>query len=482
MEQVQLEINQVTLTFGDRQVLDIESLRVHQWDRIGIVGKNGSGKSSLLKLLEGSLLPSTGHVKKYVEFGYYEQLAAPKLDVQHLDGELSSRLAVPIHAGEQMSGGEETRTKLAAILSTYYEGMLLDEPTTHLDQVGIDFVMEELSYYYGTLLLISHDRRVLDELVTKIWEIDDGKVTEYVGNYSQYVETKDEERQKQREEHDHYVKERDRLHKAVEDKKKQAQKVGKGSKGQPNANRMFMTKDKGTSQKGIMKSAKAMEQRLEQMETIHAPDAVQSIVFHKPKALELHNRVPIMTDRVTIKVADRVLIENVNLQLPLGKTIAFTGHNGSGKSTLLDYIVNGQEGVTRSPKVQFGVFKQKDFRFNEDIPVYDWMEERSEQSETTIRAVLASMQFSGNDLKKSVQRLSGGEAIRLVLSQLFLGNYNVLVLDEPTNFLDIQSVEALEKVIQAYEGTILLVSHDREFLQRVGDVEYKIINQTLQEQ
>ncbi|GAK08787.1 ribosomal protection-like ABC-F family protein [Geomicrobium sp. JCM 19038] len=434
MEQVQLEMNQVTLTFGDRQVLDIESLRVHQLDRIGIVGKNGSGKSSLLKLLEGSLRPTTGHVKKHIEFGYYEQLSAPKVDVHQLDGELSSRLAVPMDAGEQMSGGEETRTKLAALLSTYYEGMLLDEPTTHLDQAGIDFVMEELSYYYGTLLLISHDRRVLDELVTKVWEIDDGKVTEYVGNYSQYVETKDEERQKQREEHDHYVKERDRLHKAVEDKKKHAQKVGKGSKGQPNANRMFMTKDKGTSQKGIMKSAKAMEQRLEQMEKIQAPDIMQPIVFHKPKALELHNRIPIMTDRATIKIADRLLIENVSLQLPLGKTIAFTGHNGSGKSTLLDYIVNGQEGITRSPKVKFGVFKQKDFRFTKEMSVYGWMKERSEQSEKTIRAVLSSMQFSGNDLKKSVQDLSGGEAIRLVLSQLFLGNYNVLVLDEPTNF------------------------------------------------
>src|SRR5699024_9846013 len=148
---------------------------------------------------------------------------------------------------------------------------------------------------------------------------------------------------------------------------------------------------------------------------------------------------------------------------PLGRTIAITGENGPGKTTLLHHILQGGEGLTISPKAVFGVYEQKDYQFTEDESVLGFMKDRSDYEEGTIRAVLHSMDLTRNDLNKSVRELSGGEAIRLGLCQLFLGRFNILILDEPTNFLDVFSIEALEQLLEGYEGTVLLVSHDKTF-------------------
>jgi len=483
MEKVSIELEKIELSYLDKLVLSIPRLAVYQFDRIGIVGKNGAGKSTLLKLLCGDILPDKGAVHRFSEIAYFDQLAAPV--EKEVDYELTGKLSIPNTQLEYLSGGEKTRLKLAQIFSAYHECLLIDEPTTHLDQDGMQFFIDELAYYYGALVLVSHDRYVLDQLVTKIWEIEDGCVTEYTGNYSDYAAQKELQRKQQQEQHEKYVKEKNRLLKAAEEKMKKADKITQANnhiskkETKAKANKMFMTKSKDTSQKSVQRAAKALEQRVKQLKAVDAPEEEAVFRFHQAKSIQLHNKFPVMADRLTVKAGEKILLKEASFQFPLGKIIAITGNNGAGKTTLLNHLLQKKEGIIISPKAMIGVYRQMDYQFPEDETVLDYMKKRSDQEEGKIRAVLHAMHFRGNDLLKNVRSLSGGEAIRLVLCQLFLGNYNILVLDEPTNFLDVFCVEALERFLQAYEGTVIFVSHDRMFIDRVADCVYAIEDQQL---
>ncbi|MFY0762392.1 Msr family ABC-F type ribosomal protection protein [Metabacillus dongyingensis] len=484
MEQICFELENVEVTYLDKEILKIERLAVHQFDRIGIVGKNGSGKSTLLKLFAGKIQPSSGKVNRHVECGYFEQLEAPAAEAADLA--LLGKLSVPQNL-EQLSGGEQTRLKLAQLFTHYYVMLLIDEPTTHLDQNGISFLVDELRYYYGALMLISHDRAVLDELVTTIWEVHDGKVVVYSGNYSDYMAQKQLEREQQSQAHEQFIKEKNRLEKAVQEKMKKAEKIaqaGSMSKKEANAkpNKTFMTKSKGTSQKAMQRAAKAIEHRMEKLQEVEAVQEERQIVFHQSKKLELHNKFPIMADRLILQIKDKVLLDEVSFQMPLGKKIAITGANGSGKSTLLQHIVNDGAGLTISPKAKVGYFSQMSYQFTSDETVLQFLKSRSDYDEGFLRSVLHSMLFVGTDILKSVKSLSGGEAIRLQLCQLFLVEYNILVLDEPTNFLDIHAIEALERFMAAYEGTIVFVSHDQAFIKNVADLKYNILEKKLNQE
>ncbi|WP_341300847.1 ABC-F type ribosomal protection protein [Lysinibacillus sp. FSL H8-0500] len=481
MEKVCFELEHIEVVYLDKEILTIEKLAVHQFDRIGIVGKNGVGKSTLMKLLAGKVQPTRGKVKRYVDFGYFEQMDAPTL--AEADAALLGKLAVP-KSSPQLSGGEQTRLKLAQLFSTYQETLLMDEPTTHLDQAGIAFLLDELRYYYGALLVISHDRAVLDELVTTIWEVDEGKVYVYSGNYSDYAAQKQLQREQQSQAHSQYIKEKNRLEKAADEKMKRAEKItqaGSMSKREANApaNRMFMTKSKGTSQKAMQRAAKAIEHRLEKLHAVEAVQQEQKIVFRQSKALTMHNKFPIMADRLSLQVQNKVLLEEASFQIPLGKKIALTGSNGSGKSTLLRYIFHKGEGLIISPKAKIGYFQQMSYQFTSEETVLQFLKNRSDYEEGLLRSVLHAMQFDGTDLQKSVMSLSGGEAIRLQLCQLFLGEYNILLLDEPTNFLDILALEALEQFIIAYEGTVIFVTHDKSFIENVAELQFTICDKKI---
>lgn len=469
MENLILELQNIQVQFLEKDILHIPYLAVHQFDRIGIVGKNGAGKSTLLKLLSGELVPQQGSIMKHVDPFYVEQINPP-LPNDSVDINLMHKL----QADNAHSGGEQMRLKIAHAFSHYYEAMLLDEPTTHLDQQGIHFLTEQLEYYYGALLIVSHDRALLDATVTTIWEIEDGQITVYTGNYADYEAQKMLERTQQQAAFEKYEREKRHLEKAAAEKMKKAEKITSAANLSENdkrakANRMVETKSKGTSQKAMHKAAKAIKKRMEQLQAVDPVQQQGDIRFYSSLALTLHNKIPIMLDQLTLSIDNHVLLHNVRMQIALHEKVAITGPNGSGKSTLLQSIAKGHPNIIVSPKVKFGVFSQLAYQSlpaNENV--LSFIQQRSDYREAMIRSVLHQMQFDAVDLQKNIQDLSGGERIRLLLCVLFLGHYNVLLLDEPTNFLDMYTKDALARFIKAYNGTVLFVTHDAYFTKQVA--------------
>jgi len=213
----------ICVEYTGQDILEIDDLELYSYDRIGLVGANGAGKSTLLKVLLGELTPPGSKIKRCGQFAYIPQLDEVTLQ-ETKDFALMGKMGVDELDVEKMSGGEETRLKIAQALSEQVHGIFADEPTSHLDREGIDFLVGQLKYFLGALLVISHDRYFLDEVVDKIWELKDGKITEYWGNYSDYLRQKEEERKIQAAKYEKFVEEKKQLEKAAEEKRKQAQK------------------------------------------------------------------------------------------------------------------------------------------------------------------------------------------------------------------------------------------------------------------
>ena len=222
-----------------------------------------------------------------------------------------------------------------------------------------------------------------------------------------------------------------------------------------------------------------MESRLNQLADAKRPDQQADIEFPVSKAMELHNKFPIMGRDVTVERGGNILLAKVSFQFPLGKTIAITGNNGSGKSSLLSDIVQGSGNFDISPKVVIEQYKQMDYKMFGTEQVMQFLMRHTELNESIVRSMLVSLGFSPSEVMKPVNQLSGGEATRLSLALMFVKPSNVIILDEPTNFIDLMTIEALEKFIRAYQGTIILTSHDRQFISRTADRVYTIFEKNL---
>jgi macrolide transport system ATP-binding/permease protein len=484
MQELVLELKNIEKSYNGKTILSIDDLKVYQNERIGIVGDNGQGKSTLLKLINQSIEPDKGQVRMLTDFQFYSQIEEETgLFRDQVDPEMLSRLNVPKYSTDVFSGGERTRARLARLFSRYTLGMLMDEPTTHLDSEGIQFLIDELTYYYGTLLIVSHDRYFLDQVVETIWEVKDGTVAVYPGNYTEYVEQKAQNKLEAERKQEAVRKEKARLELAVKKKHEQAQKMSKVSHKQKNRNirpsRLSSSKQKDTVQKAAHKTAKSIEKRMEQIEDVDLPAVQRTIQFPEVKTVEIHNPYPVMLENVTIIRGDQILLEEVDAQFERGKRIAITGHNGAGKSSLLSHILNKEEGVRLSPKVRFAVYRQMDYKLAESTGILDYLLYESEYSEPLVRAVLNNLGFDQSDTDRPVSNLSGGEATRLAIAKLFTDPSNVIVLDEPTNFIDLSTIEALEQLLKDYKGTVFFTSHDKYFVDRVADQVWEINDQKL---
>lgn len=472
-----IKANDIYLEYMSREVLDIKDLEIYSYDRIGLVGANGAGKSTLLKVLLNEIPLTQGQIVRKGHFSYISQLdRAAYQEVK--DYALLGKLEVDGLQEEHMSGGEETRLKIAQAVSDDVHGIFADEPTSHLDQRGIQLLINELKYFSVALLVVSHDRYFLDQVVDKIWELKDGRITEYWGGYSDYLAQKEEEQRNQAAQYKKFRDERQRLETAIAEKKEQArkldQKAASKQKNTESGGRLAHQKTMGSKQKKLHNAAKNMEQRIEALGDIKAADSVRTIHFRQSKALELHNPFPIKGYSVSKRYGHKIILNEASFQFPLGAKIAITGSNGSGKTSLFKMILGREEGIEVSPKAKIGYFEQNGYKIAGNLRVMEYMQEQCDYEVPEIRSVLASMGFTHHDVRKPLSVLSGGELIKLHLAKMLLGRYNILLMDEPGNYLDLPTVEALETLMKSYKGTIIFISHDVRLVENVADMVYEI--------
>ena len=504
-----LQANKIERSFAGEVLFDNISLQVDERDRIALVGKNGAGKSTLLKILVGEEEPTSGEINKkrdlslsylaqdsrfestntiYDEMLHvFDDLRKTEKTLRQMELEMGEKTGADLEklmqdydrlseefrqAGgftyeadirailngfkfdesmwqmkiEELSGGQNTRLALAKMLLEKPNLLVLDEPTNHLDIETIAWLENYLVNYSGALLIVSHDRYFLDKVATITLDLTKHSLDRYVGNYSSFVEQKE---QKLLTEAKNYEKQQKEIA-ALED---------------------FVNRN--LVRASTTKRAQSRRKQLEKMERLDKPEAGTKsahMTFHSDKA---SGNVVLTVEEAAVGYDDQVLSEPINLDIRKMNAVAIVGPNGIGKSTLIKSIV-GQipfiKGEARfGANVEVGYYDQTQSKLTPHNSVLDelWNDFKL-TPEVEIRNRLGAFLFSGDDVKKTVGMLSGGERARLLLAKLSMENNNFLILDEPTNHLDIDSKEVLENALIDFDGTLLFVSHDRYFINRVA--------------
>ena len=461
MSKILLSANHIVQYFGERKILEFEKLNVYEGDHIGIVGGNGVGKTTLLNILSGELIPDEGSVIREVPVSYFKQFRdrAEQVDLQKcrklgLTGKLSR---------EHLSGGEMTRLGLAAMnkdsLLTF-----ADEPTANLDADGVELCCQMLEQC-STLLLISHDRAVLNRLCTRIVEVRDGCLYFYTGNFAAYHEQREQAFKRQEFEYQQYRSEKSRLEKAARQRSQASKSVRKAPSRMGNSEARLHKREAGEKMEKLDNARKAILSRLEQLEVKEKPREMAQVRIDFSLTDPPANREIVMGDHITFNYGKKLIFENASFSLPKGSKTALIGPNGAGKTTLMELIWSGATGIRLVPKAKIGYFKQSLDTLDLSKTVLENVMETSVQSEKTMRGILARLLIRREDVFKKVSVLSGGERVKLAFAKLFGSPANLLLLDEPTNFLDMPAIEALQQMVEDYEGTVLFVSHDRTFLE-----------------
>lgn len=459
MSKILLSADHIVQYFGERKILEFEKLNVYEGDHIGIVGGNGVGKTTLLNILSGELIPDEGSVIREVPVSYFKQFRerAEQVDLQKcrklgLTGKLSR---------EHLSGGEMTRLGLAAMDQ---EALLTfaDEPTADLDADGVELCCQMLEQC-STLLLISHDRAVLNRLCTRIIEVRDGHLSFYTGNFTAYHEQREQAFQRQEFEYQQYRCEKSRLEKAARQRSQASQSVRKAPSRMGNSEARLHKREAGEKMEKLDNARKRILSRLEQLEVKEKPRETVQVRIDFSLTDPPANREIVTGSHITFGYGKCLIFEEASFSLPKGSKTALVGPNGAGKTTLMELIWSGAPGIRLVPKAKIGYFKQSLDTLDLSKTVLENVMEASVQSENTMRGILARLLFRREDVFKKAGVLSGGERVKLAFAKLFGSPANLLLLDEPTNFLDMPAIEALQQMVEDYEGTVLFVSHDRTF-------------------
>lgn len=456
-----LEAHDLKQYVGDRLLLDIEQLQIHKNDRIGLVGKNGSGKTTLLEILSGKKLPEQGRV------------------IRHTGCELLPQFK---RTDTTKSGGEVTQEYINDALIKAPEIMFADEPTTNLDTDHIEWLEKKLSHWKGAFILVSHDRAFLDTLCTTIWELGDGRITEYKGNYSDFAQQRELEREQKKQAYEQYEKKKRQMEEALKAKEKKAERATKAPK-KVSRSEAKITGAKpyfAKKQKKLQKGAKAIETRIEKLEKVEKVRETPPLKMNLPNEDTFKGRIILRVENVAGVIGKRVLWEKASFHVRGSDKLAIIGHNGSGKTTFVKKVMEHETGITISPSVKTGYFSQNLNILDVEKTILENVSIDSKQDETFIRTILARMHFFRDDVFKPVAVLSGGERVKTALAKLFLSDINTLILDEPTNFLDTEAVEALESLLKEYEGTVIFVSHDRRLIENVATKILEIRNQKME--
>ena len=503
---IEISLNKINKSYGFNNVLNNLSFDVKTNERVALIGSNGCGKTTTLKIIMGIESYDSGNIsiRKESKIGYLTQMP-PKEDdnvsaksvylrgVQELidlenkisdfvenmssnekDIKLLDKLQEEFRISggyslkekiekirngfkitnelldreyNKLSGGEKTLINLASIILSNPDILLLDEPTNHLDIDTLEWFEEYLSSYNGTVVIISHDRYFLDRTVNKIIEIENGNANIYHGNYSYYLKESEKRLMVEFQNYKNQQKEIKALKEAIE-----RYKVW----GAKSDNPMFFRR------------AKAIETRLEKMEVIEKPKTKSELRINLNVEDRTSNRVMVISN-LDLKIGNKELLRNSHMEVYYKERVCLMGKNGAGKTTLIKTILNNtHDNIKLGTNIKIGYIPQE-IRFdNEDLTIYEHMRKIFVGSESELRSKLNQFYFTADNIDKKVKNLSGGEKVRLKLLELILKNANFLILDEPTNHIDIDTREILEESLLAYDGTILFISHDRYFINKIA--------------
>ncbi|MDO4739717.1 MAG: ABC-F family ATP-binding cassette domain-containing protein [Eubacteriales bacterium] len=463
MARLFLEATDLRLSFGMKTILNIPSFRIHEGERIGLVGENGAGKTTLLRALAGELEPESGVVRRYRPVSYIRQTGDD--DAETFD----ERIGAVFQAQEKregLSGGEKTRRRIAAALSSRAHVLLADEPTTDLDADGVAQLRQQLLAYPGALLLVSHDRALLDAVCTSIAELRDGALEIFPGNYAAYRAERERRMEFARFEYDAYRAEQARLRKVIQSKTEQASQVRRAPKRMGNSEARLHKRGATEIVEKIAKERKAIESRLNHLEKKERVREDPEIRMALGGASPVVSKTMLELRGFTMRIGGRALLQNASARVPTGSRTALLGKNGCGKTSLIRRILQGNDPRIRlAPGAKIGYFGQEHAEALElERTALQNAMALSPFSESEARTVLARLGLKENELFKPAQLLSGGEKAKVALARLMLSEVNFLILDEPTNHLDIYTMEALEQLLCGYAGTLLFVSHDERFV------------------
>ncbi len=524
---IDISLNGISKYYGANKVLENISFEVHSGDKVGLIGKNGTGKTTILKIIAGIENSDGGilSIRKNATIGYLAQIPDyPKeykvIDVlniafeeqneirekmrqiekkmassdedeiekimktygelqhsyEHMGGyeteEKLSRVCTGLKFTEKMlersfsdlSGGEKTTVMLGKMLLQNPDILLLDEPSNHLDLESVEWLEEFIGEYKGSVLVISHDRYFLDNIATKIIEVESKKSKTYIGNYSFYVQYKEE-----------------MLNLQFETYKTQQKKI----KEMEDAIKRFRDWGTRADNEMMFKKAANMEKRIEKMDKVDKPILEQRKIKVNFTQGERSAQEVISIKGLKKSFGDNVVIDNLDLSVRYKERLCILGKNGSGKSTLIKILLNkytqdvGE--INLGSRVKIGYLEQEISFEDEEKTILETINEYFMVPEGEGRRILAGFLFYGEDVFKKVKSLSGGEKSRLRLCMMMQEQNNLLILDEPTNHLDIDSREMLEKALEDFGGTIIFISHDRYFINKLAQRIVEIDNKRLKE-
>lgn len=431
-----LNVSMLSKAYVGKTVLKDVSFHLEDKEKAAIVGINGSGKTTLLRCILGIEEADEGSI------AFSKEKKMDYLAQQHADIETENE------DYDTLSGGQKTRKRLEEILQEKPDLLILDEPTNHLDIGSIQWLEKVLKRYDGAVLLVSHDRYFLDRIVTKVIDLERGKVRMYQGNYSAYAEKKRQLREAE-------------------------WKAFQNQQAEIKHQEAVIEKLKQFNREKSIKRAESREKMLLKVERLEKPEELENEMKLLFSPRESSGNDVLMAKELGKSYDGKRLFSHGTFSLKKGEHVALIGDNGTGKTTLLK-ILNGliqaDEGEFRlGSKVKIAYYDQEHAVLNMEKTLFDEIQDSyPDMNNTKVRNVLAAFLFTGDDVYKRIQDLSGGEQGRVSLAKLMLSDANFLILDEPTNHLDIQGKEVLEEAIRNYEGTVLYVSHDRYFINKTA--------------
>ncbi|WP_454985772.1 ABC-F family ATP-binding cassette domain-containing protein [Capnocytophaga bilenii] len=520
-----LNVHNLSVSFQGEYLFEEVAFMLNGGDRVGLIGKNGAGKSTMLKLLAREIKPDSGIIAtdKEVRIGFlkqdidfvkgrtileeayqaFEEIKRLELLLDDIHHQLETRTDYESEAYHDLlnnlsdythhyeliggyqyqgdtekvllglgfkrddfnkltdtfSGGWRMRIELAKLLLQNNDILLLDEPTNHLDIESIIWLEQFLTTYSGAVVIVSHDKMFLDNVTNRTIEISVGKIYDYPKPYSKFLELRQEIREQQ-----------------LASQKNQEKKIQQTEK--------LIEKFRAKASKASM--AQSLIKKLDKIERIEVDEEDNAVMNVRFPVSVTPGKVVLEIDRVSKNYGEKQVLQEVSLLVERGSKIAFVGQNGQGKTTLAKMIVGEipYEGTIKlGHNVQLGYFAQNQADYLDgEITVLDTMyNAANDTNRIKVRDILGSFLFRGDEVDKKVKVLSGGERNRLALAKMLLSDFNVLVMDEPTNHLDIKSKNVLKKALQQFEGTLIIVSHDRDFLQGLTDKVYEFKDRHLKE-